>query len=224
MNEDIYNNEIMCDINLRSQLESFVHEDNNAYNLKEDVHCFKKSKSTSVDLFNTDSKASKVFYAFLETWEQKIIHSREYKNQCRLLAKYQNLKYVWPEDPSYAATICGECLYWVEKDEHWNKGNPWGWHVLLIPKGQLFNANNISNYETVAIENEKGNLHFLISTTEQDDNVTIFGPNDVILDPEKVFKENFPTLTYKKYDDYSDCEVEDYTSSDESSIEEVYEV
>ena len=154
---------------------------------------------------------------------KKCVHDRTYKSQCKLLAKYQNLKYYWPENKAYGATIAN-VLAFVERDDDYVKGEPWGWHVILIPKGQTFDSNHFDEYERQSLY--KSELQYIVSITEQDENVTCLDRNEKVIDPYETFKEWFKETPYISFKDLPDVKetncyhgydsVDDSDDSDES--------
>ena len=148
-------------------------------------------------------KPVRVFKAYQEDWEKAILHKYEYKYECQLLAKYAGLRYIWPEDEPYAATISSDCLCFVQKPK---KDNPkekihWGWCLVLVPKGWEYNKDSIEKYEHLLLDSKEDDIYLLISATEQEDGVICIDKNKTPIIPQKVFEETF-SMPYKKYDDF----------------------
>ena len=51
-----------------------------------------------MDVLDPNYKFVKEFHAYLEDWEEEYVHQNTPVAHYKLLAKYANIKYVWPED------------------------------------------------------------------------------------------------------------------------------
>ena len=125
------------------------------------------------------------------------------KSKYKLLEKYRDLKFVWPDGAPYAATICGESLHWIEKRQAKKDREHYGWSVVIVPKGLEYSKTNhyYYDYEPIKSENES---QLLIAATVQSENIICIDKDKNILDPKAVFEENFDNIPYKKWKEFPD--------------------
>lgn len=132
------------------------------------------------------------------------------KSEYKLLAKYSNLKYIWPKDGGYAATISNASLTYVQKALT-NPGDGFGWGVILLPKGIEYDPTMEIFYETIIIQPSKEDVksefsefHMLIAATQQDNDIICLDKDGKVLKAKEVFTINFPKLVFKKWQDFED--------------------
>jgi hypothetical protein len=210
----LYDKDFMSDDNLRKELDCFLNGKEYTATEEDSITSNKRVK-ISIDVFDMNRKPARIFNAYLEDWEKAILHKNEYKHECKLLAKYAGLRYIWPEDTPYACTISSHCLCFKEKEKSGtekgkNRGDDdtgWGWCVILVPKGLEYHKELIQEYEHLLIESHNDEFQLLISATPQDDGVICINKEGNHVDPQKVFDANFSHVTgmvYKEYDDFPD--------------------
>ena len=128
----------------------------------------------------------------MEDWEQNDAHTDSPQAQFKLLSKYQDLHYIWPEDPYSAFTICSECLIWYHRKHAINKN--WGWACILVPKGKKINMALIDSYSHEFIfqnninENDNDRLQNLIAISSQKENVVVVDENKKIIKPTEHYR------------------------------------
>jgi hypothetical protein len=183
-----------CDVKLREELELFMDEhEPKQRTLKSTI------SKLEIDLFSSNEKPIRYFHAYLEDWEKEVVHdSEKYKSECKLLAKYRNLKWVWPEDTTYAATISSHGLVYCGKEDV-KQGETYGWCVVFIPKGIIFDPELEDKYDADPIDSDD-DLHMLIAATKQDPDVVCIDKNGKELIPDEVFYDNFPNLEYMPWE------------------------
>lgn len=190
------------DKSLRAELEEFMNE------IDSGSTCTNATKKTSnvyynkwFDVFDDSIPIIKYFKAYMEEWEKELYDSNTNIAKYKFLHKYKGLKYVWPEDNAYAATICDETLVYVTKKTAKQNCEKGGWCVVLIPKGLTYEKEKIDEYEHEPI-NSVNHLHLLISSTEQDSHVVCLDECNNFFNAQSVFEENFSPIQYNKWDDF----------------------
>ena len=99
----------MNDMKLREELDVFMEE-------KESVSTERKATRRDhvkpiVDIFSSSVKVTRIFKAYLEDWEKESIHKKNCTcSEFKLLAKYRNMKWIWPEGNAYATVISDHSL------------------------------------------------------------------------------------------------------------------
>ena len=155
--------------------------------------------SVKDQLFDANFVPISVFHAFIEGWEDAAVGDKDCLSMFRLLRKYGNMRYIYPEDnsPKYY-TVCGHKMKWVErisgKKKRKNKldvemENYTGWACLLIPKGDVFNEEELNNYEVQCITRQY-DVHTCIAICDQE-NVNVVDKHGKGIDPVMEFEHLF---------------------------------
>ena len=164
-----------------------------------------------VDVFDPNVKVVKQFRAYLEDWELELTHKNTPEAHMRLLAKYGNMKYVWPESctefQKYASVVSDDFLVWRKKsnDHKPDEDTGWGWTCVLVPKGQVYDSNRFSEYELETINSPCSDFHDLIALSTQDDDVVVLDVMDREVKPEVLHKRIFPQIQFVRWHEYPDC-------------------
>ena len=134
----------------------------------------------------------KTFNAFLEDWEEDLVHQNNPTAMYKLLKKYGGMKYIWPgsrEDTfKYASTITDDTLVFRTKPKIAKNDKDtdpsWGWCVILVPKGHDFDMDLLEEYEHEAIDGINL-LHTHIAISDQDANVIVYDIDGDVVNPEQ---------------------------------------
>ena len=98
----------------------------------------------------------RVFNAWIETWEETLLHKNDVVAEIRLLEKYKNMVFYDPDN---------KCMYTVHPENlDWQHGRGRGWHLIAVPSNKAFDDEPFQIGQMVID---------LIAETDQNDNVKI---------------------------------------------------
>ena len=167
-----------------------------------------------VDVLDPNYKHVREFHACLEDWKKDLSEQNNPIAHHRLLAKYANMKYAWPEDGAldnegkprfkkYASYVSSEHLVWRNRGTGYTDDDDrgWEWCCVLIPKGVEYVQNHFEEYELEAINSKDSEFHQIIAMTSQEENVVVYLKNDegsiYSVNPQKLFDSLFEEMDHK---------------------------
>ena len=154
--------------------------------------------SVKEQLFDANVVTTMVFRAYIEDWEADAVVKRDCLTMYKLLGKYGNMRYIYPEgDTALFYTICVHKMKWINnagKKKRKDKldvedENYLGWACLLIPKGEEFIEEELDSYEVQCITTSE-DIHTCIAICDQE-NVKVVNREGKVLDPVLEFNHYF---------------------------------
>ena len=146
----------------------------------------------------------------MEEWENEAVGKRDGTYMFKLLGKYGNMRYIYPEEEANEYfTICTHKMKWIQPDNEKNKKKPdngkrkrkkkngkdksddnyRGWACILIPKGEEYIDDELEEYAVHYITANE-DLHTCIAICDQD-NVKVVDNDRKVIDPVLEFEDQF---------------------------------
>ena len=171
--------------------------------LKKEVFLDLSNDQDNIDLWSYNLQTRHEFHAYLEEWEKEYVHKNDAMAQYKLLAKYQNMRYMWPDSnhiaPVHTCYISEQRLIWLPK----KKDDAWGWCVILVPKGRDYDDERIQEYEHKPIKG-KNSFHHLIAICDQREDVVVVDEEGVEVSPEDLFVRQHHVAYPGRWDTFPD--------------------